>query len=279
MKFSVATPSFNQGRFIRDCIESVRAQTEVGVEHIVVDACSTDDTVRILKSYPHLQWTSEPDHGQTDAINKGFRRATGDWLIWLNADDYLLPRALARVAQFAQVHPHADVIYGDCDFVNERGDIVGRKREGAFDFWMLLFYGTFIPSTATVYRRNLVTAGHWLDASQKVCMDLEYYLRLAQAGFHFEHLPEPLACFRWHETNASSVHRARAHEEFRALQRHYLGLHNLGWLGNEPTLSAIHAGYRVARLARRLGNRLLKPERGTATPSYGWWQNAPTIPR
>ena len=105
MKFSVITPSLNQGRFIRDCIESVRAQVEAEVEHIVVDGCSTDETVAILKSYPHIQWTSEPDRGQMDAINKGFRQARGDWLMWLNADDYLLPQTFARVAQFAQAHP------------------------------------------------------------------------------------------------------------------------------------------------------------------------------
>lgn len=278
MKFSVITPSLNQGRFIRDCIESVHAQAEVEVEHIVVDACSTDETVAILKSYPHVQWTSEPDRGQTDAINKGFRRASGDWLMWLNADDYLLPRAFAKVAQFAQAHSEADVIYGDSDFVDEQGNIVGRKREGDFSYWMLLFYGTFIPSTATFYRRKLIDDGYLLDASQKVAMDLEYYLRLAQAGFRFEHLPQPLACFRWHEANVSSVYYTRGHQEFRALQRHYLGLRRLQWLYNEPILCALHRGYQAWRLARRLGKRLWKPETEIVA-SFGWWHDESTIPR
>ena len=277
MKFSVITPSLNQGRFIRDCIESVRAQVEVEVEHIVVDGCSTDETVAILKCYPHIQWTSEPDRGQTDAINKGFRQASGDWLMWLNADDYLLPRAFAKVTQFVQAHPEADVIYGDSDFVDKQGNIVGRKREGDFSYWMLLFYGTFIPSTSTFYRRKLVDAGHLLDASQKVAMDLEYYLRLAQAGFRFEHLPQPLACFRWHEANVSSIHLARGRQEFRALQRYYLGLRRLRWLDNEPTLYAFYRGYQAWRLARRLGNRLWKPERETTT-SFGWWHEESTTP-
>jgi len=277
MKFSVITPSLNQGRFIRDCIESVRAQTDAEVEHIIVDACSTDDTLAILKSYPHLRWTSEPDRGQTDAINKGFHQASGDWLMWLNADDYLLPRAFAAVAQFAQAHPEAEVIYGDCDFVDERGGIVGKKREGDFNYWMLLFYGTFIPSTATFFHRKVVNAGHLLDASQKVCMDLEYYLRLAQAGFRFEHLPQPLACFRWHEANASDVHRRRAKQEFRALQRHYLGLRRLRWLDNEPMLWMLHSGYQALRLARRLENRLLKPEENAIVTPHGWWEDAPNV--
>jgi glycosyltransferase involved in cell wall biosynthesis len=248
----------------------------VEVEHIVVDACSTDDTVTILKSYPHVQWTSEPDRGQTDAINKGFRRASGDWLMWLNADDYLMPEAFTRVTSFAEAHPKADVIYGDCDFVDEHGRIVGTKREGDFDFWMLLFYGTFIPSTATFFRRKLIDDGHLLDASQKVCMDLAYYLRLADVGVHFEHLAEPLASFRWHETNVSSLHRARAREEFRALQRYYLRRRGLSLLANEPTLSLLHASYRLRRFAQRLGNRPRQPATGGAVRSLGWWHDVPT---
>jgi glycosyltransferase involved in cell wall biosynthesis len=79
VQFSFITPSFNQGRFIRDCIESVKTQERVDCEHIVVDACSTDETLSILKTYTHLQWVSEPDKAQTDAINRGFLRAKGDW--------------------------------------------------------------------------------------------------------------------------------------------------------------------------------------------------------
>jgi hypothetical protein len=159
--------------------------------------------------------------------------------------------------------------------VDEQGCVVGIKREGDFDFWMLLFYGTFIPSTATFFRRKLIDDGHLLDASQKVCMDLEYYLRLADAGVRFEHLAKPLASFRWHETNVSSLHRARAREEFRALQRHYLRRHGLSLLANEPTLSLLHASYRARRFARRLGSRPWQPTQEAAIRSLGWWRNAP----
>jgi hypothetical protein len=109
-------------------------------------------------------------------------------------------------------------------------------------------------------------------------MDLEYYLRLAQAGFRFEHLPQPLACFRWHETNVSSVHYARGRQEFRALQQHYLGLRRMRWLDNGPTLRVLYDGYRAWRLARRLGNRLRKPE-AIAVGSIGWWRDQSTAPR
>jgi glycosyltransferase involved in cell wall biosynthesis len=256
VKFSIVTPSFNQGRFIRDCIESVRTQEGVETEHIVIDACSTDETLSIVKGYPHLQWVSEPDKGQTDAINKGFRKATGDWLMWLNADDYLLPGALARVQTFAAEHHHADIIYGDCYFVKEDGRVTSRKREFDFDFNMLLFYGCFIPSTSAFYKRAVVDAGFLLDASYKVCMDYEYYMRLAHAGFTFAHIAEPLACFRWHETNISSVLADRRYEEARKIQHHYLRVLNRAHLDREWILNLVCTGYKAQRWLRRLPYRL-----------------------
>src|SRR6058998_2090201 len=94
--FSIITPSFNQARFLEENIQSVLTQAGVSVEHIVVDGGSTDGTVEILKSYPHLRWISEPDRGQSHALNKGFRMATGEILGWLNADDSYEPSAVAE---------------------------------------------------------------------------------------------------------------------------------------------------------------------------------------
>ena len=236
MKFSIVTPSLNQGRFIRDCIESVFAQTGVAWEHLVIDAGSTDETISVLKQYPHVQWVSEPDRGMCDGINKGFRRATGDWLMWLNADDYLLPGALAKVAAFAEAKPDADVIYGDCLFVRESKTVIRRKREHDFDFSILLFYGCYIPSTSTFLRRRIITDGQLLDLDYKVCMDLEYYLRLSRAGYRFVYLREPLAGFRWHDANTSKVFNQRRIEEHRHVQRQYLALRGQSWLGNEILL-------------------------------------------
>ena len=255
MKFSIITPSFNQGRFIRDCIESVMAQDGVETEHIVIDACSTDETVSILKSHPHLQWVSEPDKGQTDAINKGFRKATGDWLMWLNADDYLLPGSLLKVAEFTAQHPEVDVVFGDLFYVREDRSILRDKREPRFSFNMLLLYGCFIPSTSTFYRRRIVDEGYLLDASYKVCMDYEYYLRLAHAGFRFLNLPERLACFRWHDSNVSLTYGARGYQERLQVQRKYLKLTHRAYLGNEWVLKAFFHGYRARRVVRRFLGR------------------------
>lgn len=251
MKFSIVTPSFNQGRFIRDCIESVRAQTEVDWEHIVVDAGSTDETLAVLREYPHLKWTSEPDRGQSDGINKGFLRATGEWVMWLNADDYLLPGALAKVAAAATRWPHLDVLYGECVFVDKDKRPLRRKRDHRFDFGVLVFYGCYIASTATFLRRRIIEAGELLDVNYRVCMDFEYYVRLAMRGYRFGYLPELLAAFRWHETNISSTFQARRRAERLQVQRNYLRQIRREWLGREWMLDALARIYQAKRLLLR----------------------------
>ena len=222
MKFSIITPSYNQGRFIRDCIESVHTQTGVEWEHLIQDAGSADETHAVLQEYPHLKCVIEKDGGMSDGINRGFLRATGDWLMWLNTDDYLLPNALAKVAAFAARQPDADVIYGDTEFVDSGKKILQHRREHDFNYNVLVYYGCYIQSTATFFRRNVIQAGHLLDVNYRVCMDYEYYVRLARLGFRFNHLPEALAAFRWHGTNTSSTNvRRRLDERWQVKREHF----------------------------------------------------------
>ena len=250
MKFSIVTPSFNQGRFLQDCIESVRTQTGVEYEHLIIDAGSTDETLQVLRNYPHLQWISEPDRGMSDGINKGFLKASGDWLMWLNTDDYLLPGALARVARFASQSPNADVIYGDCLFVDAQKKLLRRKRDHRFDWGVLLFYGCYIASTSTFLKRSIIQAGHLLDLNYRNCMDFEYYLRLSSQGFNFAYLPEALAAFRWHETNTSTQHADRRHLERLAIQRRFLQQKHPA-LASEFLLSLLKRVYQAKRFVLR----------------------------
>ncbi len=252
MKFSIVTASFNQGRFVRDCIESVRAQTGVEWEHLIQDAGSTDETAAVLAGYPHLQCVCEKDQGMSDGINRGFRRATGDWVMWLNTDDYLLPGALQRVAAFADEHPEVDVIYGDVEFVGADKHLIRHKREHRFDLGVLLFYGCYIQSTATFIRRRVIESGHLLDVDYRVCMDFEYYLRLARLGFRFAHLPAPLAAFRWHETNTSSTQLARRRDERLRVQREHLRLtRRAPLLQNARVLAILYRVHQLKRLYLR----------------------------
>jgi glycosyltransferase involved in cell wall biosynthesis len=254
VKFSIVTASYNQGRFIRDCIESVRTQTGVEWEHLVQDACSTDETAAVISGYPHLNCVTEKDGGMSDGINRGFRRATGDWVMWLNTDDYLAPDALQKVALFAQQHPDADIIYGDVDFVDGQKRFLRQRREHDFDAGVLLFYGCYIQSTATFIRRRVIEAGQLLDVNYRVCMDFEYYLRLTRAGFKFAHIPEILAAFRWHETNTSATQLARRREERLRAQREHLTLtRRARLLQNERVLGLLYRVYQMKRVLLRRG--------------------------
>jgi glycosyltransferase involved in cell wall biosynthesis len=253
MKFSIITPSYNQGRFLPDCVESVLSQIGVEVEHIVTDAGSTDDTLEVLSRYPHLQWASEPDDGMSDGINKGFRQATGDWLMWLNCDDYLLPGALAKVAEFIAKNPHADIVHGDCVYIQEDKTVIRRKYDTPIDEWDLLFVGCIIPSTSAFYHRKIIDSGELLDVNYRNCMDWEYYLRLSRRGYQYAYLPEALANFRWYEESTTQKHWQRMIDEGLRCQRDHIkevGLPKL--LQDQHALSLLRRLFQVRRVGKRM---------------------------
>ncbi len=240
---SVVTPSFNSAEFIEDALLSVSCQEFVAAEHIVIDGASSDETVQIAKGHRHVRYISEPDRGQSDAINKGFRLATGDLVGWLNADDYYLPSGLEAIASEAEQHPEADVIYGDCVFVDGEGHIVRSKVEHDFDRTVLMHFGCYIPSTSTFFRRRVIDSGYLLDCDYRVCMDFEYFARLAHAGFRFHYVPRFIAAFRWHGSNVSIRNLARRADERRLVQQRYgvcsnspEALHNMATMGRARRL-------------------------------------------
>jgi glycosyltransferase involved in cell wall biosynthesis len=202
-KISIVTPSLNMGRFIEDAILSVVKQGYPNFEHIVVDACSGDNTLAVLRSYPHLRWISEPDAGMSDALNKGFRMATGDLVGWLNADEYYLPGAFHAVGRIAMENPGADILYGDSIFVDEEGRLQRAKTAHEFSFTILLYYGCFIPTDATFLRRHFIEKGFFIDTNYRVVMDFEYFVRCAASGKHFKYINRLLGTFRWQGSNLS----------------------------------------------------------------------------
>ena len=252
---SVITPSYNSAQFLEDAILSVSLQQGVAVEHIVQDGASTDATRAIVKQYPAVHWFSEPDRGQSDAINKGFLRAGGDLVGWLNADDYYLPGGLAAIAQAAHEHPEADVFYGDCVFVDREGRMLRSKVEHEFDPAVLLYFGCYIPSTSTFFRRRLVRSGLLLDCDYRVCMDFEYFARLAQAGINFHYVPRIIAAFRWHGSNVSLMNAQRRAEERRLVQRRFASANY-----SDATLDFLAYAHRAKRLLRKAASGNLTRE-------------------
>lgn len=199
LKISIITPSFNQARYIKETIESIHSQNYPDLEHLVIDGSSTDNTVEILKQYEHhLRWISEPDSGQANAINKGFRQATGDIVTWLNSDDVYLPQTLRRVADFLTRHPQVDVIYGDYVLIDNEGQVLLRKKEIPFDYNILLYGLDYISQPTTFFRRSIFDKVGYLDESLHYGLDWEYWLRIAARGGKFAHIPDYLAATRWH---------------------------------------------------------------------------------
>jgi glycosyltransferase involved in cell wall biosynthesis len=124
LEFSIITPSYNQGKFIRDTIESILSQDYKNIEHIVIDGQSTDNTIEILNEYPHLIWISEQDKGAANAINKGVCIAKGDIIAWINSDDYYEKNVFNDIARVFEENPEISFVYGNLIFVNETKKIL-----------------------------------------------------------------------------------------------------------------------------------------------------------
>lgn len=247
MKLSVITPCYNYGRFLPDAVRSVHEQIclpaksaanftqpfNFKVEHIVIDACSTDGTPQWLASYaekvngknPEGEYTfffiSEKDAGQTDAINKGLRMATGDVVCWLNADEYYLPGVLKKVAEAFIANPDVDLIYGEPLYVDQNKKPIRIKRDHRFDPTILLYCGCYITSCCTFWRRRVLDAGHYLNESYRVTMDFEYFVRLMKLGYRFLFVPEVIAAFTWHNENVSEVLSGLRRQERLRVQQKY----------------------------------------------------------
>ena len=192
--FSVITPSFNQGPFLEGAIQSVLAQGDPDFEHLVLDNCSTDGTREVLARHPHLRTRIEPDSGQSDALNKGFREARGEVICWLNADDEYLPGAFAAVRR-AMSEPGVDVVFGEAEevFFDGRPPVIRQPRfERREDllFWWEKRVDLLQP--AVFFRRRLVEEAGPLREDLHFVMDAEFWWRIS-AGHPFHHLPVPLA--------------------------------------------------------------------------------------
>jgi len=205
-KISIITPSLNQAAYLEETLRSVRDQDYPAFEHIVVDGASTDGSVEILKQYSsqpgwtHLRWISEKDTGQSDALNKGFRLATGDIVGWLNSDDTYAKGCFREVARAFAAYSGVDVFYGDYNWIDERGNLLEVRREIEFSHFILLFNRVcYIQSSGALFlKRGIFQSGHFLDEQLNYSMDYEFYLRLLNNGYRFKHIGKVLGSFRWH---------------------------------------------------------------------------------
>lgn len=195
---SIVTPSLDQGRYLREAIDSVHAQTYRPVEHIVVDGGSTDNTLSILGEYPEVQWTSERDRGQSHALIKGFAQANGEVFGWLNADDAYEPHAVAAGVAALQ-ETGAGLVYADVTRVNDDGDNPRRIRSRPeFDLWTELNLGCGIYSPSVFFTRAAYEAVGGLDETLHMTMDYDLWLKIGKQ-FAVRHVDDLWGVQRLHD--------------------------------------------------------------------------------
>lgn len=220
---SIVTPSYNQGKFIEDTILSVKNQDYPNIEHIVVDGGSTDDTLEILRKYENeynLRWISEPDEGQSDAVNKGFRMAKGEIIGWLNSDDVYFTRdVISYVVGEFKKDSDIDVIYGDTAVINSNNIIIMVIIHAHTAYNQLRILNQ-IGQPATFFKINTVN-DITLDNDLHYAMDYELWLRLIENGFEFKYVNKILACNRHHITAKTVSQREKLDAEIKLVQKKY----------------------------------------------------------
>ena len=198
---SIITPSFNQARFLEATITSVLSQDYPRIEYMIVDGGSSDGSADIIKTYESqlAWWVSEKDKGQTDAINKGFARAKGEFLAWINSDDTYEPGAVSAAVRYLQEHPEIGMVYGDCNFINEEGLVIGRFGSAQTNYRLLRQGYAHIPQQTMFFRADLWKQVGPLDPSFYFAMDYDLWTRIA-ARTQIKYVPQTWANFRLHSS-------------------------------------------------------------------------------
>jgi glycosyltransferase involved in cell wall biosynthesis len=216
---SVVTPSLDQGRYIEDAIRSVSTQDYPRIEHIVVDGGSKDGTLDVLRRHEHLRWLSEPDRGQSQALNKGFAMAKGEIFGWLNADDVYLPGAIAAGVQTMRETGCA-LVYGGWTQLDETGEVTREISPMPWDYQLQLEARNGVSQPGTLFTRAAFETVGGIDESYRYAMDYELWLKLG-ARYNVQCVDRLLAGFRVHSASKSVAESAgfRA-ETWRAARSH-----------------------------------------------------------
>lgn len=271
-KFSIVTSTFNAAKTLRETIESVRAQDFKDYEHLVIDGGSTDATLEIVKEYPRLDWISEKDKGLYYAMNKGVRRARGEILLMLNADDCLTPGALAHVAAAFDKNPDWDAAFGDIIFVDGEGREIYRREEAGYDYDILRYSGVCYVIHQTLYVKKALhdRIGLYREGEFHICADYEFILRMGKSGARVGHVPHYLVRYRYHDHGLSADLRANKilHAESERIRAEY-------GCPTGPRAKILRGAMRIKRQLQKLvargkldlrsGNKLLASHRKEKT--------------
>lgn len=227
---SIITPSYNQAAYLDQTLQSVLAQDYRHIEYIVVDGASSDNSPEIIRKHAnHLAWwVSEKDRGQADAINKGFLRAQGEILAWLNSDDLYLPGAVSQAVQNLQAHPDLGLVFGDAITIDANGKPLNRLTFGDWGLKELVNF-RIICQPAVFFRRSILEQAGFLDLSYHFLLDHQLWIRMA-ALTHVQHVSSLWAAAR-HHPEAKNVSQAAAFGEE--------AMRILDWMRAEPALKQL----------------------------------------
>jgi len=223
-KITVVTPSYNQAGFLEETLRSVLLQGYPNLEYIVMDGGSTDGSAEIIRKYEkHLAyWVSEKDRGASHAIAKGFERATGQILAYLNSDDPYLAGALQTAAREFQTHPDADVVYGDTYWTDAEGTVLAERRQTPFTRNGYLYGSADMQQPSTFWKRDLYVNEGGMNPDFQTAFDTELFVRFTVAGAKFHHVKRFLSCFRIHPESKSSTLITRRDQELAQIRSKYL---------------------------------------------------------
>jgi glycosyltransferase involved in cell wall biosynthesis len=208
MKVSIITPSYNQGPFIERTILSVLNQTYKNIEYILIDGGSTDNTMEIVERYREKITIviHEKDNGQSDAINKGFKLATGQLVGWINSDDILFSNCVEKMVYLAELHPDGSIFYpAVINLIDSEDQITGQIKKNITDKATLIQKDYCLIQQGSFYKSDLVRKVNFLDVNKHYCMDLDLWLKLLDHGKIYYYDTAPLAAFRmWGDTKTTT---------------------------------------------------------------------------
>jgi glycosyltransferase involved in cell wall biosynthesis len=250
MRVTIVTPCYNSAATLEATIKSVLAQTYPNIEYIIMDGGSKDNTAEIANRYADkLTFVSEKDNGQADAINKGWRRASGDILAWLNADDHYFPETVQNAVDYFSAHPDAMWLYGTAESINEHGDPFHyRNYRDSWDYDTLVNVGCFVNQPSVFLSRKVIDEFGYIDDSLHFGMDYEYWLRIGKKypAHYVPSVKVRIIRASTTKTESGGVPRLR---EVEAIARRYGAKdlpsgthHEWGWVFAEQTIRDIRAG-------------------------------------
>lgn len=226
-RISIITPSFNQGRFIKQTIDSVLNQDYPNLEYIVMDGGSTDDTLSILKSYGNrIIWESKKDKGQSEAINKGLKLATGEIVAYLNSDDTYAPNTLLTIGQYFLEHSKTMWLTGDYSIVDANNKKIQSyvslykrllRRTSSFS---LLCIANYIIQPSTFWRRSLFKEVGYFNESLRYCMDYDFWMRIIQK-YPLAVSSRSFSLFRIHGASKGGIQYKKQFEEEHQVMENY----------------------------------------------------------